>query len=396
MITREYYLQELNNWRDKDLIKVITGVRRCGKSTLLKQFQETLLNQGVPSSNLIALNLDDLAYEELHDYKKLYDYIQDKLQLQGKNYVFLDEIQLVPQFQKAVDSLYLKKNVDLYITGSNAYLLSGELATLLSGRYIEIKMLPFSFKEFFSFKGGDRQQAWQEYFAWGGFPYSTQLMGEGNHQLYLEGVYNTILVKDVSTRKTTLNTELMDRIARFLFLNIGNIISAKKIADTITSQGMKTSSATVEEYIKALLEAFLFYKVGRYNIKGKHALSSLEKYYLVDTGLRRLFAATANEDIGYILENIVYLELLRRNYFKVRIGKWDAMEIDFITEKAGVREYYQVATSLLDAKTLKRELAPLQRVNDAYAKYILTLNAVDTDENGIRCLNVIDWLLNEK
>ena len=187
--------------------------------------------------------------------------------------------------------------------------------TLQAWEQVKEKALEFTQKkqdrspnaEFFSFKGGDRQQAWQEYFAWGGFPYSTQLMGEGNHQLYLEGVYNTILVKDVSTRKTTLNTELMDRIARFLFLNIGNIISAKKIADTITSQGMKTSSATVEEYIKALLEAFLFYKVGRYNIKGKHALSSLEKYYLVDTGLRRLFATTANEDIGYILENIVYL-----------------------------------------------------------------------------------------
>jgi predicted AAA+ superfamily ATPase len=396
MITRKSYLQELNNWRDKDLIKVITGVRRCGKSTLLKQFQETLQKQGVPSSNIIALNLEDLAYEELHDYKKLYDYIQSKLQLQGKNYVFLDEIQLVPQFQKAVDSLYLNKNVDLYITGSNAYLLSGELATLLSGRYIEIKMLPFSFKEFFSFKGGNRQQVWQEYFAWGGFPYNTQLMGEEAHQLYLEGIYSTILVKDVSTRKATLNTELMDRIARFLFLNIGNIVSAKKIADTLTSQGMKTSSATVEEYIKALLEAFLFYKVGRYNIKGMHALSSLEKYYLVDTGLRRLFTTTANEDIGYILENIVYLELLRRNYFKVRIGKWDAMEIDFITEKAGVREYYQVSASLLDPKTLKRELAPLQKINDAYAKYILTLDTVNTDENGIRCLNVIDWLLNEK
>lgn len=389
---RPSFLEKLKKLKDTQIIKVISGVRRCGKSTLLKQFQNYLLENGVDKSQIIDINFEDLKNEPLHDYKKLYEYVNSSLIKNKMNYVFLDEIQLVEKFQKVVDSLFIQKNVDLYITGSNAYLLSGELATLLSGRYIEIKMLPFSFAEYFSFVGGDKKAAWNSFFKYGGFPYASTLHDDQIRNDYLSSIYSTVLLKDIAARKKVGDIALLEDVVKFLFDNIGNIVSPKKIADSLTSAGRKTTSITVDNYINALMESFILYKASRYDVKGKEHLKSLEKYYLVDVGLRRLLICDKNKEIGHILENIIYLELLRRGY-NVYIGKIDSLEIDFIAEKSGELSYYQVATTVLDESTYSREIAPLKKVHDNFPKYILSLDEFSTSEDGIKQLNVIDWLL---
>lgn len=392
MVLREQYLEKLRKTKGSRIIKVITGVRRCGKSTLLEQFQEELLSSGTAAEQVISVNFEDIGNKHLLAYQDLYDFLLSQLQPGKMTYVFLDEIQNVPQFQKAVDSLYIKPYVDIYLTGSNAGLLSGELATLLSGRYIEINMLPLSFAEYSALIGGDRRDTWNSYFRKGGFPFAATISDEEIWRDYMLGIYHTVLLKDIVARKGISDVAVLESVTSFLFDNIGSIVSSKKIADSLTSEGRKTSSITVENYISALMESFILYKAGRYNIKGKQHLKSLEKYYLVDLGLRRMLLGDSAADLGHVLENIVYLELIRRGY-RVMIGKVGEMEIDFIAAKGGERIYYQVTASAIDPATFAREIAPLKAVKDNYPKYILSLDELPMQEEGIMQINIMDFLL---
>lgn len=401
MIERTDYLEQLKRFKDKDLIKVITGIRRCGKSTLFELFINYLKDIGVSDNQIIKINLEDADYN-FANYKELYDYINKKIDSKEKYYVFLDEVQNVPLFQKAVDSLYIKKNVDVYITGSNAYLLSGELATLLSGRYIEIKMLPLSFKEYlsaFNNKEKSRYEYFLDYMRNGGMPGNIPILKDNPNDLdkYLEGIFTTVVYKDIITRNNITDKMLLESVLRFIFDSIGSPISTKKISDTLTSKGMPTSNHTVEKYISAFIDSFLIYKAERFDVKGKNLLARDYKYYVVDQGLRSyLLGKKADSDMGHILENIVYLELLRRGY-KVYVGKVDDLEVDFAAENRDGLKYYQVTLSTRDEKVLERELKSLQKTGDHYPKCILTLDMdLETDYEGITKINVIDWLLNDK
>lgn len=391
MIQRNDYMEKLKLWKDKQVIKVITGIRRCGKSTLLKQFKEYLLGQGVKEEQCIFLLLDDLQNENLREYHCLYEYITERLTEGQKYYIFLDEIQLVPEFQKAVDSLYLKENVDIYLTGSNAYMLSGELATLLSGRYVEIGMLPFSFREYMEATGLEKKQAFQKYFLQGGFPYASQIREEEAYQEYIAGIFHTVLLKDIVDRKKINDIKLLESILRFLADNVGNVVSSKKIADTLTSMGRKTTSITVDNYLRALQEAFVLYEAERYDVKGKQFLQSLCKYYLVDMSFRTHLLGTKTRDFGHVLENIVYLELIRRGY-RVSVGKVDLEEVDFVARKGDNKVYYQVAATILDPATFEREIRPLKKITDNYPKYILSMDELPLGEDGINQANIIDFL----
>ena len=392
MVLRRQYLEKLKKTQGTQIIKVITGVRRCGKSTLLAQFQEELLNSGVDGSQIISVNFEDIANTHLLDYMKLYNYLLARLQSGKMTYVFLDEIQNVQEFQRAVDSLYIQPDVDVYLTGSNAGLLSGELATLLSGRFIEINMLPLSYAEYHELIGGDRRDTWNSYYRRGGFPFAATIQDDEIWHDYLLGIYHTVLLKDIVARKGISDVTVLESVAGFLFDNIGSIVSSKRIADSLTSNGRKTTSNTVENYINALTEAFILYRAGRYNIKGKQHLKSLEKYYLVDISLRRMLLGDSAADVGYILENIIYLELIRRG-FQVKIGKVGDLEIDFIAFKGSDRRYYQVAASVLDPVTFAREIAPLKAVKDNYPKSIISLDQLPMEAEGIRQINMIDFLL---
>lgn len=396
MINREEYLNELIRWKDKDLIKVVTGIRRCGKSTLFDLFIDYLKTSGVKSNQIIHINLEDADYD-FKDYKELYHFINDKIVSEDNFYVFLDEVQNVPGFQRAVDSLYIKKNVDVYITGSNAYLLSGELATLLSGRYIEIKMLPLSFKEYVSaFDNNNYQQLFLDYMRNGGMPGNINILKSNVNDLdkYLDGIFSTIVYKDIMARNNITDKLLLESVIKYIFDSIGSPISIKKISDTLTSKGISTSNHTVENYITALLESFLVYKAERFDVKGKNLLARDYKYYVVDSGLRSyLLGKKADSDMGHILENIVYLELLRRGY-KVYVGKVDDLEVDFVAENRDGLRYYQVALTVRDEKVLERELRSLQKTGDHYPKTLLTLDMdLETDYDGIKKINVVDWLL---
>ncbi len=396
MIERKEYLNTLIDFKDKHIIKVLTGIRRCGKSTLFILFQNYLLNNGVNKEQIISINFEDIDYEELLDYKALYKYIKERLIPNKMNYIFLDEIQNVPNYQKAVDSLFIKNNVDLYLTGSNAYLLSGEIATLLSGRYIEIQMLPLSFKEYVSYFNDktDLSRKYTDYLINSSFPYTLELNGsKKNIREYLGGIYSTVVLKDIIARKNINDVFMLESIIRFMFDNIGNLCSIKKIADTMTSDGRKITSPTVENYLSALVDSYILYKVRRYDIKGKQYLKTGEKYYVVDIGLRYYLLGTKKVDMGHILENIIYLELLRRGY-EIYIGKVGSTEVDFIVINDEGIEYYQVALTVHDEKTLERELYPLNSISDHNPKYLLTLDDdPPTSHNGIKQLNAIDWLL---
>ena len=399
MIYRGSYLKELLYWRDKQVIKVITGIRRCGKSTMFSLFIDELLKDGVEKEQIIRINLEDMAYEELLEYHKLYSYVKERLQSGKKTYIFLDEIQNCQEFERAVDSLFIQPDTDIYITGSNAFMLSGELATLLSGRYVTISMQPLSFAEFYSVcENMAKEQAFQEYMKNGGFPYITRLNGnEESVRQYLEGIYNTILVKDVANREKISDLTILESIVRTLASNIGSPISTKKIADTLISNGRKISVNTVDRYVRALVDSYIFYKVDRYDVKGRQYLKTFGKYYIADTGLRRLLTAESPSDIGHLLENIVYLELKRR-YMRVSIGKIAEFETDFVAENADESAYYQVSASVLDEGTKERELRPLQKIKDNHPKVLLTLDVIGKNANydGIRQYNLIDWLLEEK
>ena len=399
MVERKEYLEELKRWKEKDLIKVVTGIRRCGKSTLFDLFIDYLKSIGVSEKQIIKINLEDADYD-FKDYKELYNYIKTNLIPDKMNYVFLDEVQNVPEFQRAVDSLYIKKNVDVYITGSNAYLLSGELATLLSGRYIEIKMLPLSFKEYVSAfpNNNNYYQLFLEYMRNGGMPGNLSIIDTNPNDIdkYMDGIFSTIVYKDIMARNNITDKILLENILKFIYDSIGSPISTKKISDTLTSKGMSTSNHTVENYITAFIESFLIYKAERFDVKGKNLLVRDYKYYSGDTGLRSyLLGKKADSDMGHILENIVYLELLRRGY-KVYVGKVDDLEVDFVAENREGLKYFQVALSVRDDKVLERELKSLQRTGDHYPKYLLTLDMdLESDYDGITKINVVDWLLDK-
>lgn len=396
MIQRKEYLDKLIGFKDKQLIKVVTGIRRCGKSTLFELFQDYLLQNNVSKEQIISINFEDVNYEDLTNHKELYKYLSEKLIPNKMNYIFLDEVQNVEQFQKTVDSLYIKKNVDLYITGSNAYFLSGELATLLSGRYVEIKMLPLSFKEYLSaFEDKtDLTRKFSTYLSNGSFPYTLELNNDKKLiNDYLSGIYNTVILKDVVARKKISDVSILESIVKFMFDNVGNITSSKKISDTMTSAGRKISSPTVENYLSALIDSFILYKVNRYDITGKQYLKTAEKYYVVDLGLKQFLLGTKKQNLGHNLENVVYLELLRRGY-EIYIGKIGVNEVDFIAIRDGITEYYQVSQTVLAEETLERELKPLNSIKDHNQKFLITMDDVPlATHNGIKQINIIDWLL---
>lgn len=407
MVQRNEYLEQLKKWKDEQVIKVITGIRRCGKSTLLELYQDYLKSSGVTDDQIISINFEELEYEELLDYKALYNYVKERLHKSKTTYVFLDEIQQVENFQKAVDSLYIKKNVDVYITGSNAYLLSGELATLLSGRYVEINMLPLSFAEFCQMKtDGDKDTLFAEYMKNGGLPYVTTLGNDSDKiDTYLEGIYNTIIVKDVEERqkrkeldpnkRKVTDIALLKNISKFLAGSIGSPISVKSIADYVTSSGRKTSQNTVDDYVQALVEPYIFYPVERYDVLGKQLLKKNQKMYIVDLGLRRHLLARQKYDLGFSLENTIYFELLRRGY-SVNVGKVGVTEIDFVARKNDNVHYYQVTASMTEESTFEREMAPLKSITDNYPKTIITLDRFTLGNyEGIKVVNAVDWLLNK-
>ena len=407
-IDRKEYLDFLVKSKDRQIIKVVSGVRRCGKSTLFEIYKDFLLENGVAKNQIISINFEDMDYEELTDYKKLYEYIKSKMIGDKRNYIFLDEIQHVDKFEKVVDSLFIKENTDLYITGSNAYFMSGELATLLSGRYIELKMLPLSFKEYYQAKLEYEKleqkenrilktliQYYNEYLVNSSFPYTLQLDSDlKNIHEYLSGIYNSVLLKDIVARLKISDVMRLESVVKYIFDNIGNLTSLSKIANTLTSMGRKTDAKTIEKYIRGLTDSLLVHEVSRYNIKGKEFLSTLSKYYVADLGLRQMILGNRNIDMGHILENVIYLELLRRKG-NVYVGQFDKNEIDFVVINSNEIEYYQVALTVLDENTLKRELDAFKNIKDNYPKYLITLDdvMVNTDYDGIKVVNALEWLL---
>ena len=409
-IDRKGYLDFLVKSKDRQIIKVVSGVRRCGKSTLFEIYKDFLLENGVEKNQIISINFEDMDYEEFTDYKKLYEYIKSKMIGDKKNYIFLDEIQHVDKFEKVVDSLFIKENTDLYITGSNAYFMSSELVTLLSGRYIELKMLPLSFKEYYQAKLEYEKmeqkenrtlktliQYYNEYIVNSSFPYTLKLDSDlKNIHEYLSGIYNSVLLKDIVARLKISDVMRLESVVKYIFDNIGNLTSFSKIANTLTSMGRKTDAKTIEKYIRGLTDSLLVHEVSRYNIKGKEFLSTLSKYYVADLGLRQMILGNRNIDMGHILENVIYLELIRRKG-NVYVGQFDKNEIDFVVINSNEIEYYQVALTVLDENTLKRELDVFKNIKDNYPKYLITLDDVmmNTDYDGIKVVNALEWLLEE-
>ncbi|MCL1864527.1 MAG: ATP-binding protein [Spirochaetes bacterium] len=410
MINRPLYMNQLCSLKDKHIIKIITGVRRSGKSTLLAMMQTKLLENDVAKEQIISINLENPDYTDLLDWKKLYDYVNIRLIPDRKNYVFLDEIQNVDDFQRAADGLFIKDNVDLYLTGSNSRKKAGEWATMLSGRYVEISILPLSFKEYISAVGTDNlQQKFRNYLENSSFPQALEFDNKDDIRKYLTGIYNTILVKDVAESLKIRHIGRLERILKFLADNIGKETSPSSISKAMKADGVKINERTVESYIEALCDSHIFYRTDRYDVKGRKLLKTLSKYYIVDVGLRYLLLGDRHIDTGRMIENIVYLELLRRNR-KVYIGKINTVkrtdkdtkeeivikEIDFVVESKNGTEYYQVAETVMGQTTLARELAPLNAVKDHNPKFLLTMDYMpQNSHNGIKQINILDWLLDE-
>lgn len=400
-LERQDYLNWLIKWKDQQIIKVVTGVRRCGKSTLFAMYQDYLRAQGVAPEQIIAINFENLDFEELTDYKALYRYVKERLLPDQMNYIFLDEVQHVADYQKAVDSLFLLENCDLYLTGSNGYFLSGELATLLTGRYVELSMMPLSFREFctgLEENSLSLNEKFERYLRVGSFPYVLRYgYGEQEAREYMYSIYNTILLHDIVRRLKVADVNILEAITRFVMRNIGNRTSPSTIANAMTSQGRKIDPKTVDRYLRGLTDSLLFYEARRYNIKGKKLLASMSKYYLCDVALRSLLVRSRDSDIGHTLENVVYLELKRR-YPEVYVGQYGADgEVDFVAVQDGLPVYYQVAQTTLDEQVLARELAPLRQIRDNYPKYLLTLDEAFGEMNydGIEKKNVLKWMLGE-
>ena len=399
LLERKEYLDFLRRHKDRHIIKVVSGVRRCGKSKLFELFQNYLLEQGISREHIISINFEDLAFEDLQEYHALYNYVISRMQPEGMNYILLDEIQHVPEFEKAVDSLFLRENADVYITGSNAYFMSGELATLLSGRYVELKMLPLSFKEYYRACGlaanHTLQEIYERYITESSFPYTLQLSGrQQDINEYLLGLYNTVILKDVVGRLRIADVKMLESIVKYLFANVGSLLSIRKIADSMTSARRKIDSKTVEKYLTGLQDSMLIYQAERYDIRSKDILKINPKYYVADAALRYLKIGRRGLDTGHILENTVYLELLRRGY-EVYVGSMANGEVDFVAKNEHGLTYYQVAESALQPEVMERELKSLQRIKDNYPKILLTLDEVGAvaDYDGIRKQNVLKWLL---
>ena len=401
MVIRENYLNTLIDAKDTEFIKVITGVRRSGKSTLLLMYKEYLINNNIEEERIIHINFESAMYDYIRNYKDLYEEIKNKLSKE-KTYILLDEVQNVNEWEKAINSLNVDFNVDIYITGSNAYLLSSELATLLSGRYIEIKMYPLSFKEYLKFNNYDTsniEEKFFEYLKYGGLPAITQIKDKNNLVMaYLNDIYNAIVKKDIIERNSIKDIALLENIVKYVSSNIGSSISANKISDYLNSNKIveKSNHLTVDNYLKMLENAFIVYKADRSDIRSKALLKTLGKYYIADTGLRNIILGFRNIDEGHLLENVVYLELLRRGY-RVNIGKTLDYEVDFIAENPEEIKYYQVTQSLKENSVLERELRSLESIQDNYEKIILTMDrSINKDYNGIKVKNIIDFLLEEK
>jgi len=397
MINRPLYLNKLISYKDSEqLIKIVTGIRRCGKSTLFELYKDYLFKNGVASRQIISINFEDADFRNLLDWNNLYDFINKKLISNKKNYIFLDEIQNVTGFQRAVDSLYLKKNVDLYLTGSNAFLLSGELATLLSGRYVEIKMFPLSFKEYLSALTDKTNlpEKFNNYLNFSSFPYTLNF--NGNKQQihdYLEAIYNAVILKDVVKRSKISDVARLEKVIAFMFDNIGNQTSINNIRNQIQRDNFRIDVQTIENYLSALIDSFILYRVGRYDIRGKELLKTNDKYYIADLALRNYLFNREAGDFGHILENVVFLELLHRDY-KVSIGKIGSQEVDFVAQSPdGNVEYYQVSQTIMDKNTLQREIEPLNKIADHNPKYLLTMDYIDVSHRGIKQINVLDWLV---
>ena len=399
-IKRKTELDKLSVLKDKNLIKVVTGVRRAGKSTLLSQFQD-LLKAENSAVSLIFLNLDlpEFRFLAEKNWKEIYDYIKSLLQANVTNYVFIDEIQNIHEFEKLLEGLFVTPNVDLYVTGSNAYLLSSELATLLTGRAFEINILPFSFVEYLAFTGksSNLDRAFAEYMQTGGFPEAVGLAESGKNFAYeyLKTIFQNIYENDIQKRHTIYNEMSYNEVVNFLIDSVGSNVSAKNIAKVLTANGKKINNKTVSKYIDTLTESYLFYKVNRYDIKGKQHLSTQEKYYLVDLGLRyALLGKELSADMGHLLENVIFLELQRRNS-QVWIGKTDSLEVDFVVrDKNGYTKYIQVAYTVKEQKTLERELAPFNKIPDFNERLLITMDYETGSHNGVKQINAIDWLLN--
>lgn len=395
-IPRLEFLEKLKTYKNKHIIKVITEIRRCGKSTLMKMFRNYLLESGISSEQIVFLNFENFDNYELLNPKSLYEFLKNKIQKNKMTYIFFDEIQNVTDFQQIVDSFFLNEKIDIYITGSNAYLLSGELVTLLSRRYITVEMLPLSFKEFASVQNPSLSlsEKYRLYFEQSSFPYTLKFDGDKNEILdYLDGVYSAIVLKDVVSRYKISDTKMIESVVRFIFDSIGSPVSTKKIADTMVSSGRRIGSKTIKKYISALQDCYIVYDAKRYDVKGKQYLKLLEKYYAVDIGLRYLLLGQKANDTGHILENVVYLELIRRGC-KVYVGKIGDMEIDFVAQNQEGNTYIQVSASVRDENTLQRELRPLQLVRDSHPKLLLTLdNDPTADFDGVKRMNAVEWLM---
>ena len=400
-ILRKTLLDKLFVLKDKNFIKVVTGVRRVGKSTLLLQFQE-LLREKDSGVSIISINMDlpEFRFLAEKNWKEIYDYIKILLRQNVTNYVFIDEVQNVPEFEKLLEGLYVTENIDLYVTGSNAYLLSSELATLLTGRAYEINVLPFSFAEYLEFTGATSSpdRAFANYMRTGGFPESVGFIesGESYAYEYLKTVFQNIYKNDIQKRHTIYYEISYNEVVNFLIDNIGSSVSARNIAKVLTANGKKIDNKTVSKYIETLVESYLFYRVSRYDIKGKQHLATLEKYYLVDLGFRyALLGKELTTDVGHLLENVIFLELLRRNY-QIWIGKTDNLEVDFVVRnKDGYAQYIQVAFTVKDQKTLERELAPFNKIPDFNERLLITMDYETGNHNGVKQINAIDWLLNK-
>lgn len=397
MIKRDLYLKKIMKLKDLPLIKVLTGMRRAGKSTLLDLLEKQLIEEGITPENIIHINFELMIWDNVKDYRQLYQMLQEKMAGKEHVYLLLDEIQLVRHWERAVNSIFAEQKADIYITGSNAKMLSSEIATLLSGRYALIEVYPLSFREYLDFCPDEKQHvdaAFQTYLQFGGMPVIPGMPQEINIiQTVLSGIYNTVLMKDIVQRNAVRDSALLEQIVRFLADNVGNPVSTSKISGYLTSQGRKTTSVTVDNYLKMLRDAYIFYRADRYDIKGKLYLKTLEKYYIVDNGLRNALLGFHGGDYGHVLENIVYLELLRRGY-EVGVGKLGNLEVDFVASKPERKVYYQVSASIMDEKTRERELAPLQQIPDQYEKVVLTMDRTYIkDFNGIRNVNIIDFLL---
>lgn len=405
LINRPIYLEKLLEHKDVDLVKIVTGIRRCGKSSLLDLFHEYLLNNGVLEERIIHINLESLKYRDLKSYLDFYDYISSKIVNMTRTYLIFDELQNIEGWEKAIESFRLDFDVDIYITGSNAYLLSTEFSTMLSGRYIEIPMLPLSFKEFLTFYDFENnitnEDKFQKYLQFGGMPIlKAYNFNEKRSNEALEGIYSTVILKDIVERINIADNNTLNKIIRFLCLNIGSITSPNKIGNVLSNEGelnnnKNVAGKTVSNYIEFLQNAYIFCGVDRYDVKGKQILKTLGKYYIIDLGFRNMLLGYRDVDRGHILENIVFLELIRRDY-RVYIGKIGETEVDFIAEKPNEKIYIQVTESMATEEVRERELRSLKMINDNYEKIILSMDkSYINSYDGIKSINMIDWLLDK-